>query len=282
MNVAELRFLAVEDHEFQRAVLLRILAGLGATKVRVAADGREALKITMAPAARVDIIIIDLDLPGMDGMELMRHLGEARVPVSIILASALEDSLLASIEVLTRSYGVRILGVIEKPVMPAKLKALIGRHERAAAKPDEPRTGSETAGRPFLLEELVERLRKEPDPALSAAPVDRAVLGAICGGDAVAEREILAAFRRVNDADAAVLERAVGGRDAPQVTHASHHIKGASSAIGAIALAAVCERLERAGTAADWKAVEADMATFHRELERLNSYCESAGAQRTS
>jgi CheY-like chemotaxis protein len=36
-----LSFLAVEDHEFQRSVLLKVLAGLGATKVRVVADGRE-------------------------------------------------------------------------------------------------------------------------------------------------------------------------------------------------------------------------------------------------
>ena len=123
MHIADLRFLAVEDHEFQRKVLLRMLAGLGATKVAAAPDGREALKIVLAPDAPVDIVISDLDMPGMDGMEFMRHLGEARVPVSIILASALEESLLASVETMTRAYGVRILGVIEKPVTPAKLDA---------------------------------------------------------------------------------------------------------------------------------------------------------------
>ena len=60
------------------------------------------------------------------------------------------------------------------------------------------------------------------------------------------------------------------------VTRASHRIKGASATIGAVELAAVCERLERAGRAGEWKAVEPDMAAFRHELARLNSYCEAA------
>jgi HPt (histidine-containing phosphotransfer) domain-containing protein len=114
-----------------------------------------------------------------------------------------------------------------------------------------------------------------PLTALPAA-VDRTVLAAICGSDAAAELEILADFRRANDADAVALRRAVDGGDAPKVAHESHRIKGASSTVGANALAAVCERLEHAGRAGDWKAIEADMGAFQRELGRLNAYCEHA------
>ncbi len=128
MPIADLRFLAVEDHEFQRSVLLRILKDLGATKLSGAADGRAAMKIVELPDAPVDIIISDLDMPGMDGMEFMRHLGESRSPASIIFASALEGSLLSSVETMTRAYGVKVLGVIEKPVTAAKLEALIKLH----------------------------------------------------------------------------------------------------------------------------------------------------------
>lgn len=155
MHIAELSILAVEDHEFQRRVLLRILAGLGATKVSAAADGRAALKIIMAPDAPVDIIISDLDMPGMDGMEFMRHLGEAGTPVSIILASALDGSLLASVETMAKAYGIRILGVIEKPVTPAKLDALIKLHKPAQPNLNRPRT----AGPSFTVEEIVEGLK---------------------------------------------------------------------------------------------------------------------------
>ena len=69
MGLSELKFLAVEDHEFQRGMLLKMLARLGATQVSTAADGYAALEIVMSPGASIDIIISDLDMPGMDGLE---------------------------------------------------------------------------------------------------------------------------------------------------------------------------------------------------------------------
>lgn len=279
MHIAELRFLAVEDHEFQRGVWLRILAGLGATKISVAADGREAL-IVMARDTPVDIIISDLDMPGMDGAEFMRHLGETGLPVSVILASALDALLLASVETMAREYGVRILGIIEKPITPAKLEALIKLHEPARPNPASPGSGALAARPSFALEEIVKGLKKKRDQWLRmvqpATAVDPSVLAAISGGDAAAEREMLTDFRRVNDDDAAMLKVAVDKHDIPQVTIASDRIMGASRTVGAMALAAVCERLERASGIGDWKAIEADMRAFQRELERVNSYCEQA------
>jgi CheY-like chemotaxis protein/HPt (histidine-containing phosphotransfer) domain-containing protein len=280
MRVAELRFLAVEDHEFQRDVLLRILAGLGATNVAVAADGREALDIVMAPDARIDIIISDLDMPGMDGVEFIRHLGQAGIPVAIILASALGGLLLDSVETMTKGYGVRILGVIEKPVTPAKLEALIAMHTPAQPNLTRPRIGTKTAGPSFALGKAVEGLKNKLDQLLRiaqpAAPVDGAVLAAICGGDTAVEREVLGEFLQVNDGDASTLRHAVGTRNLLQVANASQRIGGASRAIGANALAAVCGRFERASEVGDWMAIEAGMGEFKRELERLNSYCEAA------
>jgi HPt (histidine-containing phosphotransfer) domain-containing protein len=102
------------------------------------------------------------------------------------------------------------------------------------------------------------------------------VLAAITGGDAAVEREILTDFRRINDEDAVMLKLAVDGRDMPQVINASHRIKGASRTVGATALASVCERLENASRANDWKDVEANMGAFHLEMEHLNAYCEEA------
>jgi EAL domain-containing protein (putative c-di-GMP-specific phosphodiesterase class I)/AmiR/NasT family two-component response regulator len=128
MGLSELKFLAVEDHEFQRGMLLKMLARLGATQVSTAADGRAALDIVKASYPTIDIIISDLDMPGMDGLEFMRHLSEARIPVAIILASALESVLLDSVETMTRAYGVKILGVIQKPITIEKLNALIKLH----------------------------------------------------------------------------------------------------------------------------------------------------------
>ena len=75
--------------------------------------------------------------------------------------------------------------------------------------------------------------------------------------------------------DAAMLEQAVAKGDTPQVTRATHRIKGASRMVGAMGLAGVCERIERASRANDWPTVEASMGAFHEEWMRLNVYLDS-------
>jgi EAL domain-containing protein (putative c-di-GMP-specific phosphodiesterase class I) len=144
MSITNLSILVVEDHGFQRRMLLNMLAGMGVNEVHEAPDGYAALKIIHDPARSVDIVISDLDMPGMDGMEFIRHLGEAGRRMSIILASSLERKLLASVATMTEAYGIELLGVVEKPITSAKLEPLIGRHKPAPAKPARPRAAGPT------------------------------------------------------------------------------------------------------------------------------------------
>ena len=128
MRYAELRFLVVEDHDFQRRMLSQMLRGFGALSVHSAADGGAALEITRDPERPIDIVISDLEMPGMDGMEFIRHLGEAGARVSLILASALDRKLIASIATMAEAYGMTLLGVAEKPLTKTKLDALLRLH----------------------------------------------------------------------------------------------------------------------------------------------------------
>lgn len=181
MGLSELKFLAVEDHEFQRGLLLKMLARLGATQVSTAADGYAALEIVMSPGAEIDIIISDLDMPGMDGLEFMRHVGEAHIPVAIILASALESVLLDSVETMTRAYGVKILGVIQKPITPEKLAALIKLHLPAQANPNLTQTDALS----FTIKEIVQGIRNDEFEPFFQPKVELAS-GRIKGAEALA------------------------------------------------------------------------------------------------
>ena len=75
MTLADCTVMVVEDHEFQRRTTLQILANLGAGALVEAADGEGAL-VLLGSDPRPDIVVCDLDMPGMDGVEFLRRVSE--------------------------------------------------------------------------------------------------------------------------------------------------------------------------------------------------------------
>lgn len=179
--IADLRFLVVEDHDFQRWMLDSMLKQLGARYVFQARDGREALEIFRSLEPPIDIIVSDLDMPAMDGMEFMRHVGEAGTNVSAIVASALDPSLVASVENMARAYGVDFLGAIPKPFTSPKLEHLIARRGAKAAR-------SQHANKPapvFGLDEMIEGLDNDEFEPFFQPKVEVAT-GRLVGAEALA------------------------------------------------------------------------------------------------
>ena len=131
MLCSDLTFLVVEDHAFQRDLIERFLRRLGAAEVRAFADGGGALDALRAKPA--DIMVLDLSMPGIDGMDLIRTLSGARHPISVILNSALSPSLMASLIQMAKSYRVNLLGAVSKPLNESNLAPLIARFRAGAA-----------------------------------------------------------------------------------------------------------------------------------------------------
>ena len=138
MRLSELSVLVVEDHGFQRRVALRLLEELGLRHVEAAADGRAALAALQARPA--DVVLVDLDLPEMDGIEFIGHVASHKRAGAIVLTSALDPALLNTVQGMARAYGLRVLGVVEKPLTTLKLAEVLGRfhneEESPAAEPD--------------------------------------------------------------------------------------------------------------------------------------------------
>jgi len=116
-----LRYLVVDDDPDQRYLVVRTLNTMGLANVVEATSGREALEVLGRVDEPVDVVISDLQMPDVDGMELIRKIGEKALPVSVILVSALDDVLLGSAATMTQAYGVRIIGTIGKPVTRDKV-----------------------------------------------------------------------------------------------------------------------------------------------------------------
>ncbi len=125
MDMLGLRFLVVEDHGFQRWMTANLLEGLGAQYVFSASDGHEALLILEDREPPVDIIVTDLDMPGMDGMEFIRHLADTKYPAALIVASGMEPALVGSVTTMARAYGIDLLGAISKPLTARKFTEVL-------------------------------------------------------------------------------------------------------------------------------------------------------------
>ena len=104
MDARELTFLVAEDHDFQRDMLVQMLVELRAKAVYSAENGRLALDV-LKKQGGVDIVISDLDMPTMDGMEFIRHIGLNWKDTSLVIASAVERDMLASVETMALAHG---------------------------------------------------------------------------------------------------------------------------------------------------------------------------------
>src|SRR5258705_9434303 len=91
-----LRYLIVDDDADQRYLVGRTLNKMGMANVVEASSGRAALEVLGKGDEPIDVVISDLQMPDVDGMELIRRIGENAFPVSVILVSALDDVLLGS------------------------------------------------------------------------------------------------------------------------------------------------------------------------------------------
>jgi EAL domain-containing protein (putative c-di-GMP-specific phosphodiesterase class I)/AmiR/NasT family two-component response regulator len=121
MQLTSLSVMVVEDHGFQRRVALRLLQELGLTQVSEAGDGRAALAALENSPSPPDVILVDLDLPEMDGIEFIGHVAARKLAHAVALTSALDPALLNTVQGMARAYGLRVLGVVEKPLTTAKL-----------------------------------------------------------------------------------------------------------------------------------------------------------------
>lgn len=129
MDIAAMHFLVAEGDLVQRQGLADILVHMGVASITQVPDGHTALRhfeagIDPSP----DILILDLALPGMDALELIRRLSELRISSGVIVVGSESSDVLFSVETMAIAYGINMLGAIGKPVTAARLQALLANY----------------------------------------------------------------------------------------------------------------------------------------------------------
>ncbi len=127
-----MQLLLIEDHKDIAANITEYFAARG-DSVSHAGDGRSGLRLALD--GQYDAIVLDLMLPGMDGLSLCRSLrqaGHTRVPVLMLTAKDLLADKIEGFEAGADDYLVKPFSLAE---LDARLKALV----RRASPPDAPR-----------------------------------------------------------------------------------------------------------------------------------------------
>ncbi len=167
------RVLLVDDEPFIRALTARLLAELGCTDIVEAGNGREALAALELPNSKIDLILCDLSMPDMDGVEIVRHLAGRGETASLAFLSGADSGMLRAAEALARAYRLNVLGSVPKPATPAALRDVL-EHISAEAPPrahrEKPSVSVDTLAEAIDAGEIV--LAYQPKVNITTGAVD--------------------------------------------------------------------------------------------------------------
>jgi CheY-like chemotaxis protein len=114
------RVLLLDDDRFMLALLRDMLDGLGPFDVHAEFDARSAL--AELPRHEPDLVICDLAMPEMDGIEFLQAAASQGYSGRVILVSALDDGLRTAASELARALGLQVAGALRKPVAAEQLR----------------------------------------------------------------------------------------------------------------------------------------------------------------
>lgn len=120
--------LVVDDDDLQRQFLARLLARAGIGPLFWATNGRSALEAFREEQQPIDVVVCDLLMPEMDGIEFLKQVSDEGYTPSIVISSGADEDTQREMETVARTHGLRVLGFIPKPVSVDALLTVLARH----------------------------------------------------------------------------------------------------------------------------------------------------------
>jgi EAL domain-containing protein (putative c-di-GMP-specific phosphodiesterase class I)/ActR/RegA family two-component response regulator len=119
------RVVLVDDDPFILKVLARQLKSLGIEQVNAFERAEEALGLLESGLDVVDLVLCDLQMPDIDGVQFVRQLARIGYAGGVVLVSGEDERVLQMAQRLARAHKLRVLGTLAKPVRPADLRRIL-------------------------------------------------------------------------------------------------------------------------------------------------------------
>ena len=124
-DIEHLRVLLVDDDSRTLRLLSFLLEAIGVSETRTAADGYEALSYLDNAPERPDVILTDLNMPGLDGVEFLRHLSMRSIASRIVLISGENKRILDTAKTLAQVHNLSFIGTLQKPITQEALSEIL-------------------------------------------------------------------------------------------------------------------------------------------------------------
>jgi len=102
-----------------------MLAAEGIVNIQMADNGRSALRALAAMGSPPELLICDVFMPDMDGIEFMSELAQHQYPGDVVLVTGVDVSTLSLARDIATGQGIRLLGSFTKPLHKNVLKQLL-------------------------------------------------------------------------------------------------------------------------------------------------------------
>lgn len=169
-----MKILVIDDEPIARKLLVHQLGRLGFEDVEACDGGQNALDVVAAASQPVELIFCDLQMPGMDGVEFVRHLTRRGYAGNLVLVSGEGDRILQTAGKLAQGHKLRVLGSLSKPVTMDGLRKVL--QQRVSPEPP-----SGAAGAPVYDAHALRRAIAEGELVNHYQPKVDLVTGAVTG-----------------------------------------------------------------------------------------------------
>jgi len=131
IDFSRITVLVVDDEAFMRDLIVRVLREVGVVDVETARDGSNALAIVTRPGSSIDIILCDLEMPKMNGLEFVRQLRSShlasnpKVPVLIVTGHSDEGNVREAVQLGINGFLVK---PISRKALEQRIKKALSSH----------------------------------------------------------------------------------------------------------------------------------------------------------